>query len=86
MLNNVLPYIFNVLVFLANDTTDRLLAMYENDCGYDEKDVHLMLYTAVLDQYRIYGMLEPMFHNPLMLQSQIIHQINPESQGKLISE
>ena len=71
--------------FLAIKSANELFQQYNNDCGYNVKDIHDMLYTTVLDQYRIYGMIEPMLQNPPTLFSQIIYQINPDSQEKLIS-
>lgn len=71
---------------LASEAKSYLLQFQENDCDYNQKDLEFMLYSTILDQYRIYGMIEPMLQYPSTLLSQNIYQISFDSQEKLISE
>ena len=86
MLYCILCLNVNFLMFLASEARNHLLQFNTSDYDYNEKDIEFMLYTTILDQYRIYGMIEPMLHYPPTLLNQNIYQICFDSQEKLISE
>ncbi|CAK8683490.1 unnamed protein product [Clavelina lepadiformis] len=69
----------------AEEARDYLMKL-DKDEHKEKEGREFLFYSYVLDQFRIFGMLEPMLHYPTMLANQMTYQISMDSQKLVISK